>query len=99
MWCSIGRFAVAAALLALPSLGRAATVATTAPFLGTEFLSGRVRCLAVNVDDKPRTLTRMELVSTTGQVLHALPSPTLVPPGQIQLTDFSALLLENPAFC
>ena len=90
---------IACALVLLPAAGRAATMAATAPLLGTEFLSGRVRCLAVNVEAKPRTLVSMELIATNGAVLSALPGPVLVGSGQIELSAFADLSLVNPAFC
>jgi len=71
----------------------------TAPLLGTELLSGRVRCLVVNVEAKPRTLVSMELIATNGVVLYALPAPVLVGPGQIEVSVFADLSLESPAFC
>jgi hypothetical protein len=90
---------ITCALVVLPASGRAATMAATAPLLGTEFVSGRLRCLAVNVDAKPRTLVSMELIGTNGSVLYAHPGPVLVAPGQIELSTFADLSLVNPAFC
>ncbi|MCC6850168.1 MAG: hypothetical protein IT294_16855 [Deltaproteobacteria bacterium] len=87
---------LAALMVAVPAY---ATEVATAPMLGTELLSGRVRCLAVNVDTKPKLLTRMEMVSTAGAVLASLPAPELVPPGQIRLTTFADLSVASPAYC
>jgi hypothetical protein len=91
--------AVAMTVLMLSAGLAHATEVATAPMLGTDLLSGRVRCLAVNVDTKPKQLLRMEMVSTGGTVLRALAAPAVVPPGEIRLTAFADLALDSPAYC
>jgi hypothetical protein len=95
---TLGALAVIA-LITSPIVGHAATVATTAPLLGTELTSGRIRCVAANIDTKPKQLISMEMVSTAGLVLHALAVPALVNPGQVQLTGFADLSFQSPAYC
>lgn len=85
--------------LLLPALPVGATEVVTAPMLGTDLVTGRVRCLAVNVDAKPKQLVRMEMVSTAGTVLRALAAPEVIPPGEIRFTPFADLQSDSPAYC
>lgn len=87
---------LAALMVAVPAY---ATEVATAPMLGTELLSGRVRCLAVNVDTKPKLLTRMEMVNAGGTVITSVAAPVLVPPGQMHLSAFADLSSASPAYC
>jgi len=97
------RFALAvlagalALTLAVPA--RAATVATTAPFPGGDVTSGRVRCIAVNTDSKPKELTSMQLIGAGGLVLQALAGPTSVGPGASELTAYADLTTDYPVYC